>query len=114
MGMTFTFRTIVRRLLPGLLLMTVYFHSHAQRPDRCGSMALLLQKFNAHPALKARFAAREKQLKPMVSERLLAGNTGNLRDQALLTVPVVFHIVLSNPSAVTDAQIQAQMDTLNK
>jgi hypothetical protein len=94
--------------------MTVFFRSYAQRPDRCGSMDLLQQKFKEHPALKARFEAREKQLRQMVAERVQAGNTGNLRDQALLTVPVIFHIVLTNPSAVTDAQIKAQMDTLNK
>ena len=113
MGMKCTLRKRVRELLLGLLLVTAFFHSYAQRPDRCGSMDLLRQKFKEHPALKARFEAREKQLKQMVAERIQAGTMG-ARDQALLTVPVVFHIVMSNPSQVTDAQIQAQMDTLNK
>ncbi|MFT4025111.1 MAG: M43 family zinc metalloprotease, partial [Flavihumibacter sp.] len=33
---------------------------------------------------------------------------------ASYTLPVVFHIVLQNPSAVTDAQIQQQLVVLNK
>lgn len=114
MGMKPTLRKRVRELMLGLLSVIAFFPSHAQRPDRCGSMDVLQQKFREHPALKARFEAREKQLKQMVAERIQAGTMGAFRDQALLTVPVVFHIVMSNPSQVTDAQIQAQMDTLNK
>ncbi|HSC36458.1 MAG TPA: M43 family zinc metalloprotease, partial [Chitinophagaceae bacterium] len=107
----------VDKRIMGLLLVTMtIFHSYAQeaRPDRCGSMDLLLQKFKLHPALKIQFDAREKELKRAVSERLQRATTGTEKAETFLTVPVVFHIVLPNPAVVTDAQIQAQMDTLNK
>jgi len=109
-------KTTVLRSVTALFLLIAFFHSPAQepRPDRCGSMDLLLQKFRQHPALKTRFEAREKQLRQLMNQRLQQGPTGALRDQALVTVPVVFHIVLANPAQVTDAQLQAQIDTLNK
>jgi hypothetical protein len=36
-----------------------------------------------------------------------------LRLQAIVTIPIVFHIVLPNPFIVSDADIQAQVDRLN-
>ncbi len=56
----------------------------------------------------------KKQLKQLISERLQEASTGTQKAEVFLTVPVVFHIVLSNPSLVTDAQLKAQLDTLNK
>jgi hypothetical protein len=37
-----------------------------------------------------------------------------LRGAGVLNVPVVVHVVLTNPALVTDAQIQSQIDVLNK
>jgi hypothetical protein len=49
-------------------------------------------------------------------ERLLrnpgAAGQGN-RLQAIVTIPVIFHVVLSNPFVVTDADLQAQINRLN-
>ncbi|MBS1565702.1 MAG: hypothetical protein JST39_15045, partial [Bacteroidetes bacterium] len=98
--------------LMALLLLTAFFSANAQ--ERCGSMELLQQKFRQHPALKDRFLTREKVLKQLTAERIQTGDLHTLKPQALLTVPVIFHIVMANPASVTDAQIQAQMDTLNK
>ena len=80
--------------------------------DRCGTMELLQQKFQTNPSLKLSFDNRELQLQRMISERIASGK--NMKTSGLVTIPVVFHIVLSRQSLVTDAQIQAQLDTLNK
>lgn len=75
-------------------------------------MELLEQKFQANPSLKVNFANRELQLQRIIKERVASGKT--MKTSGLVTIPVVFHIVLSRQSLVTDAQIQAQIDTLNK
>ncbi|HEY4147398.1 MAG TPA: M43 family zinc metalloprotease [Chitinophagaceae bacterium] len=106
----------VCKRLTGLLLTFAFIHSYAQEipADHCGTEKLLQKRFQQHPALKTRFETREKQFKQIVSERLQKVSTGTEKAAIFLTVPVVFHIVLSNPSLVTDAQIKAQLDTLNK
>ncbi len=106
--------------LMGLLFTIAFLHSSAQQvnPDHCGTMKLLEKRFQEHPALKTRFETREKQLKLIIDQRsqlLQKAPGGTLqRARSFLTVPVVFHIVLNDPTQVTNAQIQAQLDTLNK
>jgi len=100
--------------LPKLLfvftLLIIPFLASAQ--DRCGTMELLEQKFKTDPALKLRFSARETQFQDRVRQRIASQKSS--KTNAVVTVPVVFHIVLRNQSTVTDAQIMAQLDTINK
>lgn len=84
----------------------------AQGQDRCASMELLQKRFTDKPALKLMFDQREVRLKQLISERIASGKT--LRTTGLVTIPVVFHVVLNRQSMVTDAQIMAQLDTINK
>ena len=98
------------RYLLGLAFLLFAFDLAAQ--DRCASMDLLDLKFRANPALKTKFENRELQLQRIISQRVASGKT--LRTTGLVTIPVVFHLVLRNQSQVTDAQIQAQLDTINK
>jgi len=77
-------------------------------------MQVLEQRFKLHPALKTRFQTREKAFQKIVDQRLHTVTTGTQRAETFLSVPVVVHIVMADPSQVTDAQIQAQLDTLNK
>lgn len=76
--------------------------------ERCGTMQHLEKWQAANPEL-----TRQNQLE---IERLLrnprAGGQGN-RLQAIVNIPVVFHIVLNNPFIVTDGDVQAQVDRLN-
>lgn len=84
----------------------------ADAQDRCGTMDLLQKRFTKQPALKIMFDQRELRLQQVIRERALSGKT--LKTNAEVTIPVVFHIVLSRQSMVTDAQIMAQLDTINK
>jgi hypothetical protein len=83
-----------------------------QAQDRCGTMELLNQRFTKQPALKIMFDQRELRLKEVIRQRVASGQT--LKTNAEVTIPVVFHVVLSRQSQVTDAQIMAQLDTINK
>jgi len=76
-------------------------------------MQVLENNFKKNPGLKARFETQTKNMRKAISER-------KARIQMLRTegtpvyIPIVFHIVLNNPSLVTDAQIQNQVDQLNR
>lgn len=80
--------------------------------ERCGSMELLNKRFQEQPALKVQFNQREARLKQIINARMAAGKS--LKTTGEITIPVVFHVVLSRQSLVTDAQILAQLDTINK
>lgn len=84
----------------------------AKAQDRCGTMGLLEQRFKLDPALKQKFNAREASFQEMVRQRIASRKS--LKAGELVTVPVVFHIVSNNQSMITDAQIKAQLDTINK
>ncbi|MFT3827728.1 MAG: M43 family zinc metalloprotease [Chitinophagaceae bacterium] len=96
-----------------LWLMTMAVFAVAQQKqqaDRCGTMQVLEIALKKDPTLKTRMEAAEQQLQQVTTQR--AGQ--NFREEAVTYyIPVVFHIVLTNPNVVTDAQIKAQLDTLN-
>ncbi|WP_353720515.1 M43 family zinc metalloprotease [Dyadobacter sp. 676] len=75
-------------------------------------MELLHKRFTDQPSLKLMFDQRELRLKQIIRERVASGKT--LRTTGPVTIPVVFHVVLNRQSMVTDAQIMAQLDTINK
>lgn len=80
-------------------------------PDRCGTMPFLAMAISKDPATKERLIEQEALLQQRIAG--LTKRAEGLRGTDTLLIPVVFHIVLTNPSLVTDAQIQAQMNTLN-
>ena len=87
-------------------------------PQRCATMENLELQWRANPSLKKKFEEERDRFNKAVragNYRLAPGQkTQQNGNRSYITIPVVFHIVLSNPSIVTDAQIQAQLDTLNK
>lgn len=104
-----------RPFLTSLLLLLVVSLAAQQNArttnPRCGTMQHLEQAMQKNPSLRERFEQKRIQFNKVASNRSL-NNTARLG--ATVYIPVVFHIVLPNPNVVTDAQIQAQLDTLNK
>ena len=93
----------------GLLLMSI--QAAAQDSiQRCATVERLEQKLS-NAALRQNFLQGRQlfnqKLKSPAGNNLILENTIN-------TIPVVFHIVLPNPSDVSNAQVLAQLDTLNK
>ncbi|MCE7064816.1 M43 family zinc metalloprotease [Dyadobacter sp. CY326] len=80
--------------------------------DRCGTMDLLNLRFKQQPTLKIMFDRREQQLKQVIRQR--SALPKSLKTNAAVTIPVVFHVVSNNQSVITEAQIMAQLDTINK
>ena len=81
--------------------------------EKCGTMQRLEERLSRDPALRARFEEQREQFNRIVQQKSAVSASANKVD-AVYTIPVVFHVVLANPAVVTDAQLQAQIDTLNK
>lgn len=78
--------------------------------DRCGTMQVLALALKKDPNLKTKLEQRELRLQQAIKAR----GGQNQREQAITAIiPVVFHIVLSNPNLVTDQQILDQLEVLN-
>lgn len=106
------------------LLLPLYFSllfAQKNKPvpprEQCATMAHLEDILKHDPALKARF---NQQLQ-MFNKTVALKSTKQLGVDSIATVngntytiPIVFHIVATNPNIVTDAQILAQLDVLNK
>ena len=73
---------------------------------RCGTMIRVEQMFESDPASRT----RSQQSSKIISEGAVVNN---YRTNAIITIPVVVHIVLPNPYFVTDADVQWQIDKLN-
>jgi Pregnancy-associated plasma protein-A len=82
--------------------------SFLQKNQRCGTQAVLDEAIRKNPSLRLQIEENRKQ----TLQRFNQIKT-TLRPNAIYTIPVVVHVVLSQPSSVTDAQIQAQLDVLN-
>lgn len=82
--------------------------------QRCATDEYLQRLMAQDPGLKARLLETETRLAKGMDARLQRRKTqGNNRLTAVVTIPVVVHIVLSNPNIVTDADIAWQINKMN-
>jgi len=106
-------------ILPFLLALTITASAQKQKAVtppvqqgsflRCGTQAVLDEYLKKHPDARQRIELNRKQIVAAYEQLKLT-----LRPYAIYTIPVVVHVVLLNPSLVTDAQIQSQIDVLNE
>lgn len=102
-----------RYFLSLVVLLLVYYTGTAQQKqkvDRCATVPALQNALERNPALKANF---ERSVQEVRQATLLRKQSALRENGEPMYVPVVFHIVLQNPNQVTDAQVKAQLDTLN-
>ena len=85
--------------------------------EQCGTMQRLEAKFKKDPSLKIKFEQQFTEFNNRLDQaaaKPAPANKGNAREAATYTIPVVFHVLLKDQKLVTDAQIAAQLDVLNK
>jgi hypothetical protein len=75
-------------------------------------MEVLERNFRKMPSLRTLFNARELQFQKAVIER--AQRSRKTSADGFVTIPVVFHVVEKGQTIATDAQLLAQLDTINK
>ncbi|HLP37796.1 M43 family zinc metalloprotease [Lacibacter sp.] len=113
---------LIKPVLFLLLISTCCLYTSAQKQkttatkrinsfQRCGTQTLFDEAVKKDPKLKTRMLNNRQN----VVARYDQLNQFNqlLRTNAIITIPVVVHVILANPSLVTDAQIQSQIDVLN-
>ena len=93
----------------------VFAQNAEKKPQKCGTVKRLESKFESHPLLRQKF----EQQQQIFNRQIVRGKSETLGNReastnATVFIPVVFHIVLPNPNVITDAQVQAQLDTLNR
>jgi hypothetical protein len=76
----------------------------------CATDEKAQQVFQTDPAARARYENTQRFLENQIQTVL---NNRQQRTQAIVTIPVVVHIAIANPSLVTDVTVQRQLDTLN-
>jgi hypothetical protein len=91
--------------------------------EQCGTQQWLEAQFRAYPQLKQQYQQMEQKMGAAVNQKLAkakatSASPAQLRnamaDAAIFTIPIVFHIVTTNPTTITNAQMYALLDTLNK
>lgn len=104
------------RYLQGRYLIILFFINYTPQlyaQNNCATMPRLDSLFKKNNSLKERFMENRDGFNLRLQQRKPTSNRAN--DEAIIyTIPVVFHIVLNDPSLVTDAQINAQLEKLNK
>ncbi len=87
----------------------MYGNLKAQNQRACGTMEYYEAQKLADPELESRM----EQIENQIQEYLTLNPTQ--RNQAVITIPVVFHIVYNTSAQnISDARIFAQLDVLNK
>lgn len=92
---------------------TRLFAQDTQLPKQCATMQVLENAFKESTLLKTKFTTQTVEFQRAV-ERQMAELPASDLPGGTFFIPIVFHIVLNNPDIITDAQIQAQLDVLNK
>ncbi|MBK6830268.1 MAG: hypothetical protein IPG92_05720 [Flavobacteriales bacterium] len=89
------------------LLFGLSFSLFAVAQRNCGSMDYLDQQIQADPDRAARLQEIESFTQTWIEEH-------GAEDRAVVTIPVVFHVVYANSAQnITDAKVQAQIAQLN-
>jgi hypothetical protein len=100
-------KKIVFTLCSAFLITVAFSQIKNKRNEltRCGTMLRVNQYLQSQPQAKSN------------QQQSIPGSAGttlnNYRTNAIVTIPVVVHIVLNNPEFVTDANVQFQIDKLN-
>ncbi|MBL0046501.1 MAG: T9SS type A sorting domain-containing protein [Bacteroidetes bacterium] len=102
----------MKKILLYSLGIVAFLSSSAQAPKRsCGTMESLKAEIAKDPSLELRMQQLEQQTQNYI---LNQGGSAN-KTAALVTIPVVVHILYKNPSQnLSAARIQTQIDVLNK
>ncbi len=105
------------KLLLLLLLLTCFSAADAQtgntRPEKCGTV-LNFSEIRRNPAAARAYYENEQKIRQSVQAMRQGNRTASVDVGTVITIPVVFHIISTDPNVVTDAMIARQMAVLNR
>ena len=81
----------------------------------CGTMTYLENVFSKIPGARTQFEASQAELERKYQEQIarIISHSNTQRIQAIVTIPVVVHIILPDANIVTNAAVQDQINILN-
>lgn len=98
-----------------LFILTVFLSLPAWAQRQCGTEIAVQEQIKENPSLQVLRDKIEARNRSKISAiKLTRAEAKTTATYNTVTIPVVVHIVLQNPSAVTDAQVQSQIDVLNR
>lgn len=98
-----------------LFILAVFLSSPAWCQRLCGTEIAVQEQIKENPSLQVlrdKVDARNRSKISAIKLNRATAKTTNVYNT--VTIPVVVHIVLTDPTIVTDAQVQSQIDVLNK
>lgn len=101
----------IRLVLLSVLMLNVGLLFGQNTPTRKCGTDIPWNEFSRNPALEARFRAHQQMIQQKVNQILSSADSNTT---VVYKIPVVFHIVLPDPTVVTNAQIQQQIAVLNR
>jgi len=88
------------------------------KQEQCATMANLANKLSKNSALQASYTQKLTSFNKMMQAQKALRNNGErvagTSPSKIYTIPIVFHIVLTDPTVVTDDEIMSQLKTLNQ
>ncbi|HEX6333409.1 MAG TPA: hypothetical protein VFZ78_04225, partial [Flavisolibacter sp.] len=96
-----------------VIICSLSFSSTAQ-VKKCLTDQKMQELFQSDPQARLRYENTQLMLDQKVKQILSNPALKLMKTNAIMTVPVVVHIVYANPTQVTDATVANQIDTLNK
>jgi len=112
-------RTFILRYIIPLLFCFGWYAASSQdnsiRHRGCVTGDVMEKYFQKHPQEKIAFEKRQQdfQKKYELVRKQRQGLQAQQRVNATVTIPVIVHILMEDPSQVTDDQVQRQLDVLN-
>jgi hypothetical protein len=82
----------------------------------CATGSVMEKYFQKYPQQKIAFEKRQQDFQQkyeLLRKQRQQGLQPQQRVDGIISIPVVVHIVMKNPSLVTDEQVQSQLDVLN-
>lgn len=95
-----------------VICMIAVVQLQAQR-SRCATGSAMEKFFREQPFQKLQFERKQASFQETYEVARRQRAEGQKRIQAIVTIPVVIHIVMDNPNLITNDQIQSQLDVLN-
>ena len=101
---------IVFVLLCLLLLIGFTPRAGARQRQKSGTMEMHWQRMKTDPVYR-----KNRELLEVQTQKVIAARKQNVKtaDDELITIPVVVHVVLPDPTVVSESQVDGQIEILN-
>ena len=108
-----SFYLVLLLLLPALIMAQ---ETNGVGREQCATIDRLQLEFAKNPQLKAKFERENLTFTNAIKRNAYRQSDGdsNGNTRTTYTIPIVFHVVSTNPTSISDSSILAQLNVLNR